>query len=336
MKRPIDIKRDSGGRFSVGEGTGNIVAQKSLGDRLLIVSQRGVHSVQMADQIDPGRTNINVPQVVQRIELNRGAESEVVSWTLLAAMEVLDQTHLPEGFPVADAVKRALKVAKQLCEVEDVAADVAAVEASTRAAISEGRLDPARLPATPNLRGRCEHAINQARQCFIDLAWLTDLFHPRQRKQAKWHEALESHLVANVGEDHHFRTQLPELLRRINQVHNYRNAVIHADEVKSVDVYDYDLQPDMTIVAPTLQIHHPDTPVQRQDIVRFLRSLTNEVAWVFEAFLGNLADLNARQLGPFGSRVVALPEGEHRSGSRLVWEVTVPEGFEFPPPPKAP
>jgi hypothetical protein len=329
MRRLIDIKRDSGGSFKLPEGSGPIVAMKGLGDRMLIVAQHAVYTLQLADRIDPGRTNVAVPKAVERNELHRGAVDEVVAWTLCAAIEVLDQTHLPVGFPVEPGMAICLRIAKQLSDVEDEADAIAAIEVATRAAMEEKGWDPSRLPATPKLAGQVEHAITQARRSLVDLASLTELFHPRRAARARWHDAFETHVATGVDP---FTDGLKGMLSRIDRVHNFRNALIHPDATKRVDVYGYELLADLSMVAPTIEIQHKDTPLARQDVVHFLRNMGREVAWIVEAFISALATLSARQFAPFMSRVVVLPEGQERAGSRIAWEITMPEGFALPQP----
>ena len=43
-----------------------ITGMFGLGESLLIVKRKGIYAIKMADQIDPNRTNPNIPNTVQR------------------------------------------------------------------------------------------------------------------------------------------------------------------------------------------------------------------------------------------------------------------------------
>jgi hypothetical protein len=48
------------------------------GERLLIVKGKGIYEVKLADQVDPGRTNIATSNTVQRV-LPYGADDSIVA-----------------------------------------------------------------------------------------------------------------------------------------------------------------------------------------------------------------------------------------------------------------
>lgn len=86
-KRPIDRIRDSGGHADIGTlEDGAIIEMKNIGGRLLIIKERAIYEMVMADTIDPERTNINLPTTIHKLIIDKGTESETVSRTLLTAM----------------------------------------------------------------------------------------------------------------------------------------------------------------------------------------------------------------------------------------------------------
>lgn len=331
MKRPIDVRREAGGHFNVDADAGNIVAMTGLGDRMLIVAERAIFSVRMADQIDPQRLNIGVPPVVQQRLLEHGARSEVVGKTLLTAMELFNPTHLPAAFPAEEAIGRTFEAARQLSEVADAADLLAAREAETRALIDAGQLELARLPRTPNLRGQCVHAVGQARAAVLELVWIAQCFYPKARPNDPWRESLTAALTAALHPDDGFLAALPQIVADLHRVENIRHAAEHPDQHKSLIVTDYELMPDLQLVAPTIELRHRQTPMQRQDAVQFLRTLAAGVANTFEAMIATLCDRNTREYGIFVSFVVDL-EADRRNGSRFSWQSTLREGALFPPP----
>ncbi|MGO9171772.1 MAG: hypothetical protein ACLP7P_07380 [Rhodomicrobium sp.] len=56
-----------------------------LGDRLLSITEKCTYAIQMADQIDPGRTNPNLPHNFQQKLFDHGISSELLCRSLLHA-----------------------------------------------------------------------------------------------------------------------------------------------------------------------------------------------------------------------------------------------------------
>lgn len=83
-QRPIDKLRDGAGSFEIktpGDDSA-ILEMISTGDRLLVVKGKGIYEVKLADEVDPKRTNINVPNTIQRV-LPYGADDPWVGAVLL-------------------------------------------------------------------------------------------------------------------------------------------------------------------------------------------------------------------------------------------------------------
>lgn len=54
------------------------------------------------------------------------------------------------------------------------------------------------------------------------------------------------------------------------------------------------------------------------------------MSYTYQTFLAWLCDLNVRTFyDMFDTRVVALPDGEMRNGSTIVWQTTIKEGYEM-------
>ena len=67
-KRPIDLKRDSAFSGSVGnDDEGDLKEFLNIGHTLLMIKENAIYKFQLADQIDPSRTNIDIPHVQQKV-----------------------------------------------------------------------------------------------------------------------------------------------------------------------------------------------------------------------------------------------------------------------------
>jgi len=88
MKRPIDSLRDSAMSMEIGPSGGRITEMVEIGERLHTVKTDSIYRIMLADEIDPGRTNINVPNSQQKV-LDYGSDSPFVAKTLLTAKRYL-------------------------------------------------------------------------------------------------------------------------------------------------------------------------------------------------------------------------------------------------------
>ena len=76
--------RDYGGKFSLhdtDDGT-PIREMFELGRRLLLVTDKCIYAVQMADQVDPGRTNPSLPHNLQQKLFDHGVQSALLCRSL--------------------------------------------------------------------------------------------------------------------------------------------------------------------------------------------------------------------------------------------------------------
>lgn len=108
-RQPIDIKRDSALSISIDEPGAKIEGMLIINHTMVIVSTKAVHQTQLADQIDPNRTNFNLPQAVQQKIISYGSEAPFIVQTLLMARSLFDTAHLGEKFDKNSAMGLALR-----------------------------------------------------------------------------------------------------------------------------------------------------------------------------------------------------------------------------------
>ncbi len=115
-KTPIDIKRDSGGFVHIGTlEDGAVRTMVEIDGSLFIIKEKAIYAVQQADQIDPKRTNIALPNIIPRPDLSEGSDSELVGKTLMTAVTMFDKgKFLPNEFDHAKALSLSLDVLKTM------------------------------------------------------------------------------------------------------------------------------------------------------------------------------------------------------------------------------
>lgn len=332
--RLVDRIRDGSGRATISDEHGNIVCLKSIGDRLYILADRGVVSGQMADGIDPERTNEAIPPFVQRTELSYGVDHTFIKQTLGAAFQMIDLTYLPASLDQDEARALAFEAASALAAIHDVTEELRKHQNETQSKLTSGEMGIGHLPRTPNLKGRLHGCISHLREVETAIAKLTLLFHPKAIHNDPWQKAFGDAVAAKHGEDSEPVRQLGDVFAFLRRAVEHRHAMIHPNTTKRVVVHDYTLRADSSLWTPSLEIAHPDFSVERQDAFQFFTDQAEGMGHAFEIVLGHLCAVNARVLNDmFETRVALLPDGELRFGSRLVWDTIIRPEFadRFPP-----
>ncbi|MFZ1741359.1 MAG: hypothetical protein WAT93_00805 [Pontixanthobacter sp.] len=330
LKAAVGQKRDAAGSASIPPECGNIIAVMVIDERMFMLAERCLSSGVFADHIDPERTNLNLPQIIQQKELEFGVEHLFVRKTVGVAFALADATYLPDAVS-SDAVLRiALDAASALASVVGVTDDLFEHQDKMREASRAEKLTAAYVPRTPNLIGKVRQSLAALRDVEIEIKRLTTLFFPKEVHNGPWDSKFRPAFFAKYGEADDLIAWMNAAWEVLARVANHRHAMIHPNETKSVTICDYELQANGSLLAPTIEIAHQDSALAKQDVIQFLDEQVSDIAEVFEALLGYLCDLNVRIIHPqFVSSVVALPNGETQSGSHLVWRSVATDGAPF-------
>ncbi|MBV8799483.1 MAG: hypothetical protein JOY77_07270 [Alphaproteobacteria bacterium] len=328
--RPIDRGRNSAIQAQIEGDVGAILTMFPLKDeRLFFICERGVTSGQLADEIDPGRTNPSLPQIVQTPELTYGASSPFIQRTLCVAAELFDQTYFPQQVSRDDGLVLALEAARALSEVEDTIIALDANEAKIRKQLASGEYKRHVVPKTPNLKGRVEGAVGHLREVALLAQKLADLFYPRAKSNIPFTSHLIDALKTQLPADDSLRPHVEWCLAQIERFFDHRNALIHGGPGKDQQfiLRDYEMQSDGNLVAPTIEIVHPDSPLPRMDIGQFLKDARESVSLTFETFVAGFCDRNAPQRHKGFVFGVEKSNQDRRTGKRFFWNGMFIPGF---------
>ena len=295
---------------------------------MYFLAERCLTSGVFADHIDPERTNPQIPQIVQQMELHYGVEQHFIRKTVGVAFELANPTYLPVDVDIETVLTIAVDVATALASVMDVMQELRDHQAETRAKSEAGQLTAAYVPRTPNLNAKVRQSLAALRDVEVAVKRLAGQFYRKDAPNDPWDKKLRPALQAKYGGIDGFQDWTDAAWRALESVADYRHAMIHPDDTKSVRITDYELKPEGAFVAPTIEIVHPRSPISRRDVVQFLESQVENIAEVFEAVLGYMCDLNVRTISErFHSSVAALPNGQQRNGSHLTWTTGVIGGL---------
>lgn len=278
----------------------------------------------MADEVDPERLNAAIPQVVQQEEIHYGSSEDFIRATVsLTAELVPNGTHLPEDFSIANCQRVALETAHELAAIKDEIQSLNAWQNEVDAGLSAGRWNRAFIPRTQNLKGRAEQAIAHIRQVALNIIFVAELFYPRPRLNLQWRPTLEAALNKNLDPQDAFIGAFSEIADHLEAMIHHRNAAVHPDNIKSLRLWDYELSPQDEIIAPTIEIRHPQWPVGRTDLAQYLEVRLDRLISAYETILSVFCDRNARQFGPIHSCVMPT-QGE--ADARFRWVSQISEG----------
>ena len=254
-RRPIDAKRDGAGSFTIDEPDSKIDEMLVIDDAMIIVSTKSVHHSQLADQIDPDRTDFHLPQMIQQKIIGYGSEAHFIVQTLTMARNLFDVTHLGKGFQKDEALSLTLKAAKDFAAAADILASFESDQATgiqkLDYAIKGSSLS---LPTIANLHSRASSYLNHLRSGCLALVGIVQLFYPKSRNNDGWRLAFDKGMQPFLEKNEKFKGTAEFLCNFIEQMSDMRNAVEHPDKSKSGTTTDFRVVPGGGIAKPRLAI----------------------------------------------------------------------------------
>lgn len=312
-KRPIDLKRDSAFSGTLGTADeGSIKEFLKVGSSLLMVKDKAIYKFQLADQIDPDRTNINVPHTQQKI-YSVGSSSEIVGRILLTAKYLFQDGMLDGRFDkielmsaVLDFFDEVLKLAT-LCENLIADQDAAIAEFEKQKAQGSTIL----LPSISDMSGRIKSLIQHADHSMQRLLILCGRFYSLPAGKA-WFDSL----VKVASEAHQLEEEQIQRLNRMAKfaqfLRNCRNCVEHPKPHQQVIFNNFRMTANAEIEPPSVEIVHEKTPEPVVPLAIFMENMTQSVINLGEQMIAFLASYHVMSSWKETVCVWYFPEGERR------------------------
>jgi hypothetical protein len=323
--RPVDRIRNSGGSFTVGEPSEVVTAMTTTKDNLYSITDRAIYAVQMADQIDPDRTNISLPRTVHQKVLAYGSASEFVARTFVTGIELFNSTYLGATFPVDHAKLLSLELAKNLAALQDTLN--ALTENEKRGlALLEGPPggNTYRIPETTDLRTKVEAFTASADRIQETLFALAHLFYPKPKGKSD----TRGHLVQAVQKatpGHvDFHEAISSIVSFLHEIREHRNASVHQDGPKSLLLRDYHLMPSGHLSARLMEIRHPQFAAETP-VTHYMADRIQHLTEGSEALIAWLCaeNITLETGAMFTHRLAVMPDGERRFGSRYFYHTSL-------------
>lgn len=312
-KRPIDLKRDTGGTFNVGTADeGPVGLMVEIDNSLYVIKPNAIYALNTADQIDPDRTNIELPKNITRQVFSVGSDSELVGKILLTAVSLLDKgKFLREGIDAGRALSISLEALAAVLTMHAMATNFEAAEeaACAKAERQQGSGHAEQQPYIGDAEPRCKAFMQQADHALGALLEIIQVFYP-EIDSAPW-DSLHNKMRWELGEQDGFVKFLKEAIPFFKLVRNTRNCLDHRN-LKGVTVKNFEVLPNGQVRPPTIEIdfrgsHHPMVAISV-----FMKGAIASLAHGFEMMLAHLCNLNSRPPRPPIPIYIQMPPENRR------------------------
>lgn len=308
-RRPIDAQRDSAKSGSIGvDGDDSAITDMiPIGDTLYMIKERGIYGVQLADKIDPGRTNAAIPDTQQRI-LAIGSIDPLVARTLLTAHTLFNPTILGREFDRENGMRLALDLLKDVAALENMRVEMEAADARARAAF-ETRDAPAgmlALPSINDLDARCDAFAQKAGHVVGLLEGVAKIFFADELK-SKWIDSLIKIATERYGSESALAQYVTNARPFLLFVIGMRNMIEHPKPDTSIRIHNYRLTAAGSIDPPYIEILRPDQEPQKETVVLLMKQVIDDLVSVTEVLTAALCGVAAKPFGGMDVQVVELP-----------------------------
>jgi hypothetical protein len=306
-KRPIDRVRDSAVQMIVGSenDSGQITDMIVIDGTMHIVKESGIYVCKLADQIDPQRTNVAVPNIQQKV-LSCGSGSELVSKTLLTAKKLFNRNYL-QSFDCEVGISLAFKALRDLTAMQEI---LVSIQNAENAAHIDDRRQKDRsivLPTINALDARCKEFVQKSDHSLQSLLAIMKLFYG-EASGKRWFGSLAQVTAEKHGVDDQFVQFLNSALPLMQFTRNLRNCIEHPKHDQRVVVADFSLNAEMIFQAPTIEVIHAETPQPPVQLSTFMTQMIEQLSGAFELVIAFACQRHIEPSEVFPIDVVELPE----------------------------
>lgn len=307
--------RDSGGSFSLNNADDGTPIREmfSLDEGLLIITDKCTYRVQVADQIDPHRTNPNLPHNVHQKLFDHGVESELLCRTLLQS-KVLFRKEF-QTIDIEHGKRLAFDALSDFVAMQDAAfafrsAEQKEIEKKQNLERKDASIA---MPAVGNVRGHCKTYVQKADHVAVSLLGIVRLFYP-EMKGGNWDQFLQM-VKAKYGPDNPFSKVAELAVPFLKLIRNTRDCLDHAN-VSGVTTKDFELQPDGKIALPSIEVNFRGTVEPRRAISSFMLESVESLLTCFEMIIVHTCAHNTQPFAGMPMVVNVLPDNY-----RQAWRV---------------
>lgn len=314
-KRQIDKKRDSAIEVRIGSDNdqSSITDTLSTGESLYALKENGVYKVQLADHIDPGRTNPDIPNLSQQV-LTEGSSNEIVARVLLTAKYLFDENKATVEPFVASLFENCIFLTRQVLELDAMVRELSEEIWDKEIVFTQHAPSPnaLSLPSIPSLDTKIHHLLVKADKAKDAMLMLYHLRFLRTGAGRPKLTELEKAIEAETQGEPQMIAAWKETSAYFRMIRNMRNASEHPKESSRVALSDFRMLPDGKVYPPLIEVHHPETPVGSSPVNDFLKLVRGSMLAHAESTLAFIRLAVLLERNPFHESVAVFPEEERR------------------------
>ena len=326
LQGEIHRKRSSSGAMDVGTPEeGSINQFLKIGERIFAVKNSAIYEIIQADDIDPQRTNINVPIMGQQLFLDHGLDSELVCRILLTADILLKSGFFDATIDREKILLLTVEMLKEFFLLEKEISDYLDIDNKVSSEYEEKRKvqhSPA-IPSIPNVETRCKtifQKINHIEQILMDIIVI---FYPNEELTKQSHFPKFHEIITNkYGEQDAFSKFLQQIEFFMNLMYELRNSLDH--RLRNVKVMDFTLQPDLTVISPTIELDKKGSELKRTSLSNLFPNILENLKQICETTIAFLCKKNLKPIIA-GATVLQIPE-EKRLNKNIRFAIWIPIG----------
>lgn len=313
-RRPIDRKRDSSGMADIGtKEDGAIVKMIKIGERLIVLKERSIYEFLMADDVDPERTNIKLPNNIHKLIIDKGSESEMVSRVFLTANTLLNKGNFDEEIDIEKVLNLTLDLIQELTILENEIQSylIKEEEVSKDYESKKNKQVSYSIPSIGNAKNRCTTIFQKADHIEQTLMKIITVFYPNDGLTQQSHfPKLYDIIKGKYGKDDGFVKFLNSILDFMKLIRNLRNALDH--QLKGVEIHDYELAANSDVLAPSVELDFKGSKLERQSLSEFLKVLIPNYILICELTVVHLVGHNFKK-SLMAQEIRKIPEEKRRN-----------------------
>ncbi len=292
---------------------GGITDMGEINGALHMIGGSAIYRVQLADEIDPQRTNIALPNTHQKV-LSFGTEFSYVRQTLMTARRLFSNNLLGTAFDYKTGINLSFEALQDLVAMHDIRKELHArfdkcEEDLKNSAVKQRSMT---VPSMGDVRGDAKAFLQKADHVAVALFNIAKLFYGDEIGP-RWFTSLHKLASEKYGDKDVFTEFLKEALPFLQFVRNARNAVEHPDQTKSVKVTDILLLPSGDLNPPSIEIIHPETPQSPVPLLALMEHIADQLATAFEVMLAHICSANVQPFAGMPLGVIEYNENQQKA-----------------------
>ncbi len=314
QKRSIDKLRDGAGSFEIKtpDDDSAITGMITTGENLLAVKEKGVYAIKLADQIDPERKNINIPNTIQKI-LPYGSSEPWVGATLLTGNDLLKKEILNKDIDTEYAMSLVIEISKNIASAIELSVTL---NESLSNELEKHNLEIKKdhsvmLPSMRGIANECKEYLQKTDHALISLFNVVKVFYPNVGKGG-W-ESLKKEIDKENPVIDNFGEVLNQMMPFLQLVRNARNCVEHPRNGHKIIAIDFTIDANSNLLPPSIEVVHAKTPQPPIPIIDFMSQITISMVDVVELMLVFLCNRNIRPIQGFPVHVHEFPKAQRRT-----------------------